>query len=567
MSITLTIEESELTCEGDGMSFLSLKAKLSGFLGKGQVRTISPRLFSLPLTAAASAVSIFKEELGFVPDVLSEQDRVYKDHSNARNEAMSIISEKRISPLELPWPEKLDEAQAIAVSAMITPSLKGLCLFDEQGIGKTVTAIAAFDVLHQRDEADCLVVVCPVTMKEGWRSEIEKFLPGKYNIAVLEGSREENRTVVLASHSFDVLICNFESVEPLLVPLKGVLSQRKAILVVDESFNVKNKEAVRAEAVRELRRSCFKGFVLCGTPAPNSSIDVINQYDIADDGYTFAGFVSPKDEDDRRERINQRIEERGTTIRRLKEEVLPDLPDKHFHIVSVTMTGRQATMYEEGRSKLELSLKSMDNATFKRSLATYFQQRNTLLQVCACPEAIDTLFTDASAKLVALDSLVNDIVEEKGKKLIIWSFYRASLSSLMRRYARYSPVLLDGSTTAKERAEAVKRFQNDPSVRICIANPAAAGAGVTLHAASDAAYISYSNQAAHFLQSIDRIHRRGQIAPMTDYHLFVCRGTIEEGEVQRLREKEVRQNRLLGDKVKWPNSLDDALAELTPEKL
>jgi SNF2 family DNA or RNA helicase len=244
--------------------------------------------------------------------------------------------------------------------------------------------------------------------------------------------------------------------------------------------------------------------------------------------------------------------------------VLPDLPEKHFKVIQVSMTGRQASLYEDARSRLELSLKSMDNVTFRKSLATYFQQRSALLQICACPEAIDPSFSDESAKLIALDALVKEVVDTKRKKLIIWSFYSASIESIIKRYAKYNPILLDGSTTAVQRAESIKKFQSDPTVLICVANPAAAGAGVTLHAASDAAYISFSNQAAHFLQSLDRIHRRGQKSSTTDYYLFVCRGTIEEGEVQRLREKEVRQSRLLGDNVKWPNSLDEALAELLP---
>jgi SNF2 family DNA or RNA helicase len=240
------------------------------------------------------------------------------------------------------------------------------------------------------------------------------------------------------------------------------------------------------------------------------------------------------------------------------------LPEKNFRLMPITLTGRQAALYEEARGELELSLKGMDNATFRKSLASYFQQRSALLQICACPEAVDPTFSDTSAKVAALDTLVDEVVERGHKKLLIWSFYKASLHSLMERYQKYSPVLLDGSSSAKERSEAVQLFQNDPNVRICIANPAAAGAGITLHSASDAAYVSFSNQAAHFLQSLDRIHRRGQKAENVNYHLLVCRGTIEESEVQRLREKEVRQHELLGDETKWPNSLDEALAELTP---
>lgn len=565
MSFKFKIENSQLICEGEGVSFLRLKTKLSGFLGHGQITALGPKIFSVPLISALAVSSVFEDVCGAIPDELRGEISLYDKHRIARDRAMQGVLDNEVLPLESPWPEKLDPAQAIAVSAMTTEGLLGLCLFDEQGIGKTVTALAAFDILKQRGQTDCLVIVCPVTMMVGWKNEIEKFLPGKYRVKVAEGSAEAKRKAALSP--FDVLICNFESIPSLLVVLKGVLGTKKATLAVDESFNVKNKEAFRSVAVRELRGSCLKGFVMCGTPAPNSAVDVINQFDITDNGYTFAGFIPPKEEESLVQSINARINERGAYVRRLKEQVLPFLPDKHFNLVSVIMSGRQAALYEEARHELELTLKSMDNATFRKSLATYFQQRTALLQICACPEAIDPTFSDTSAKLTALDQIVGDIVERGQKKLIIWSFYRASIQSIFERYKKYSPVLLDGSSTVKERGDAVHRFQNDPEVRICVANPAAAGAGITLHAASDAVYVSFSNQAAHFLQSLDRIHRRGQRAENVNYYLLVCRGTIEENEVRRLRDKELRQHELLGDETKWPNSLDEALAELVPSDL
>lgn len=542
------------------MPLLKLKAALTKFLGQSQVRILGSKSFSIPITSGAMAASVFQDICGYVPGELTPQVEVFQRHESARAAAMQAVLEGAADELEAPWKEVLDPAQAVAVSAMVTPDLLGLCLFDEQGIGKTVMTIAAFDVLRQRGQCDRLVIVSPVTMKAGWKEEIERFIPKKYEIALLEGSPASKRDIVLGS--FDVLICNFESLDSLLVPLKAALGSKKTLLAVDESFNVKNDAAVRSVAVRELRRHCVRGFVMCGTPAPNSPVDVIHQFDIADDGYTFAGFVSPKDAEEQVEAISDRIEQRGAFVRRLKDEVLPFLPPKNFNVISVEMTGRQAALYGEAKDRLELTLKSMDNATFKRSLATYFQQRAILLQICACPETVDPSFSDTSAKISALNELVERVVAKEGKKLVIWSFYVASLRDIFKRYSSYSPVLLDGSSTATQRAQAVKRFQTDPDVRLCIANPAAAGAGVTLHAASDAAYISFSNQAAHFLQSIDRIHRRGQKAESTDYHIFVCRDTIEETEVQRLRTKEVRQQELLGDQTKWPNSLDEALAEL-----
>ncbi len=197
MSFTFKVQNSQLICEGEGVSFLRLKAKLSGFLGHRQITTLGPKTFSLPLISAVAASSVFKEVCDTIPDELAGETEIYDRHRIARDEAMQGVLENKVLPLEAPWPEILDPAQAVAVSAMTTEGLLGLCLFDEQGIGKTVTALAAFDILKQRNQTDCLVIVCPVTMMGGWKKEIEKFLPGKYRIKTAEGSAEDKRKAVL----------------------------------------------------------------------------------------------------------------------------------------------------------------------------------------------------------------------------------------------------------------------------------------------------------------------------------------------------------------------------------
>jgi SNF2 family DNA or RNA helicase len=288
---------------------------------------------------------------------------------------------------------------------------------------------------------------------------------------------------------------------------------------------------------------------------------LINQFNLADAGFTFAGFKKSKDVDDDRERISDLIDARGTLIRRLKTEVLQNVPEKNFHVIRVPLAGRQALLYEKARAELELELRTLDNTSFKRRLATYFQRRAVLLQICSTPLAVDPTIMDVPVKYQYLDDLLAELISQ-GRKVILWSFYRASLDDLADRYSTYNPVRIDGTVDSATRKEAVKSFQEDPYRMLFIGNPAAAGAGITLHAAYDAVYVSYSNQAAHYLQSLDRIHRRGQKAKEVNYYLLVCEDTIEETEVVRLRGKELQQHSLLGDHVPWPSSLDEALKEL-----
>ena len=480
-------------------------------------------------------------------------------HAEARAKVLKILENGTSENVPDAWTRRLDPAQSYAVSAMVVPDLLGLCLFDEQGSGKTVMTIAAFDILKEVGKIDAMIVVCPKTMMSEWPKDIINFLPDKYRISIAEGGRREKFETAL--RDFDVLVTNYEGVDHMQVALTATAEKKRYLLVVDESYFVKNTESLRSEAAGRLRAICARCFVLCGTPAPNSPYDLVNQFNLADTGYTFAGFRKTKDAEADREEISELVETRGSLIRRLKTEVLEAVPEKNFHVVRVPLKGRQALLYEKARSELELELRSLDNTTFRRKLATYFQRRAVLLQICSNPSTVDPTNTDVPVKYEYLDGLLADLIS-KGRKVILWSFYKSSIDDLMARYASHGPVRIDGSVGGEERREAVRLFQEDPSRMLFVGNPAAAGAGVTLHAAYDAVYVSYSNQAAHYLQSLDRIHRRGQKSQEVNYYLLVCEETIEETEVVRLRGKELQQHSLLGDHIPWPASLDEALKEL-----
>jgi len=552
----LTIEGGQVTIQVSGMQFLRLKSEVSNRLGN--VVKISKDNISFPIACLSVLDDLFDEpsrtDLS-VSEILSKFDK----HSQAREKAYQIIENGSVEGVPDIWLEVLDPAQATAVSAMILAQMLGLCLFDEQGSGKTVMTIAAFDILKQSEAIDAMIVVCPKSMVSEWPKDIVRFTLNTYQTTQAEGDRSEKYS--LALKPFDILVTNYEGIEVMLTSLIASASTKKYLLAIDESYYLKSGESIRSENVSKLRAHCERCFVLCGTPAPNSAYDLINQFDLADLGYTFAGFSKNNNPIADFQRIADLVESRGLFIRRLKTEILSHVPEKNFHILRVALEGRQAAMYNSAKQDLELELRTLSNETFRKRLVTYFQRRAALLQICSCPDAIDPTFSETPAKYSQLDGLIERLFAEK-RKLIVWSFYKRSLDQLASRYSRYNPVRVDGSISTAQRKLAVKKFQEDPDTLLFLGNPAAAGAGITLHAAYDAAYISYSNQAAHYLQSLDRIHRRGQVSDDVNYYLIICANTIEETEVVRLRGKEVRQHNLLGDHIPWPTSLDDALNEL-----
>ena len=549
------VEEDRIHIECAGLELLKLKAQLAQRIGS-QLSS-GKDFITFPLSALPIVADLIghAETHGEVENALER----FKRHEAARIRALEIIELNEQPALSGNWNNVLEPAQASAVGAMTVPWLLGLCLFDEQGSGKTVMTIAAFDELRRLGEIDAMIVVCPKSMVSEWPKDIARFLGPECRVDMAEGDQRQKYEA--AQRKFDVLVTNYEGVAPMLVNLMASSSTRRYLLVVDESYYLKNGESYRSKIVDKLRSKCRKCFVLCGTPAPNSAHDLVNQFDLADLGYTFGGFKKSNNPEADWDKIALLVDTKGVFIRRLKPDILQHVPEKNFHVVSVELEGKQALMYEKAKSALVLELRSLNNESFKKSLMTYFQKRAALLQICSCPSSIDPTASEVPVKYTVLDGILEKLISQ-GRKVVIWSFYKKSLDEIMARYSRYHPVKVDGSVPSAARRDAVRSFQEDPSTMLFVGNPAAAGAGITLHAAYDAVYISYSNQAAHYLQSLDRIHRRGQVADEVNYYLLICKDTIEETEVVRLRGKEVRQHYLLGDHITWPTSLDDALGEL-----
>lgn len=557
--LTTSERDGRFFVSGKGTEFLRCKAAIVGRLGSSSVHHEGRECFSFSANSLAAVADLLGDGLTEESGARAVLSSI-EGHSEARNRVLQILAEADEGSPIAPWDSILDHLQAVAVNAMCVPGLRGLCLFDEQGAGKTVMTLAAFDTLRESGYVDEMIVVCPKSMVEEWEKDCTRFLGEKYRITLATGGSSGRFRQV--TEKTDILVVNFDGIALSRVAIEARAARTRTLLVVDESFYVKNPDAIRSEAVRSLREKCCKAFVLCGTPAPNSAIDLVHQFDVADNGFTFRGFKPSGDLVKDRPRLVEAVESRGLYIRRLKTTILPDLPEKQFSVLSVPISGRQAQLYQEARDSLVLWLRGMDSRSFKKNVAGYFAKRETLLQICACPSAIDPLFTETPGKYLVLDTLLEDLIAHQGKKVVLWSFYRRSLDEVAERYAGYGLVRVDGTTPGKVRRGSIERFQTDRSTTLFLGNPAAAGAGITLHAAADSVYLSYPGQAAHYLQSLDRTHRRGQTAAEIRYHLLVCSGTVEEGEVLRLRRKELEQHDLLGDEISWPTSIDEALADL-----
>ncbi len=155
-----------------------------------------------------------------------------------------------------PGLDVLDAHQLVNVAAMTLPDGFGVCLFDEQGAGKTVSLIFAYDLLAARGEADQVLVVAPKSMVPEWPKDFARFRPGLYRVTVVAGTSREKRAALRTAS--DVYVTNFETVVSLEAHFEALLRPRadRSVLVVDESFFVKSPDAKRTRALRRLREWC-----------------------------------------------------------------------------------------------------------------------------------------------------------------------------------------------------------------------------------------------------------------------------------------------------------------------
>ena len=499
-----------------------------------------------------------------ISDVLRSRAQQEYQHQNAWRAVQYLMQPGKadVALGDFTDADHLDPHQRQAVAAATHEQISGLCIFDEQGLGKTIQALFSFHRLRQLDRVGRMIVICPKTMVGEWVSETKRFFVNRYDVEAVSGTAAEKRAVL--DRAPDILAMNFETATSLQTRIRDLLhcDRGQSLLVVDESFFVKNSTALRTRAVKELRARVGRCLVLCGTPAPNSAHDLVEQFNIADGGVAFHGVKVPKDREEARNVVQNVIDERGVFIRRLKGQVMPELPSRRFQTVFVPLQPEQARAYSMVLRRLADDLKSTDEVAFKKHITSFMSRRLALLQLCSCPGAVVENYTETPAKLIALDSILEEFISKRREKVVVWSFFRNSLEVIFNRYAKYGAVRLDGSVTDSEiRRESISRFQEDDATMLFVANPAAAGSGITLHRSRVSIYESLSNQAAHYLQSLDRIHRRGQTRHV-EYLVLLADQTIEKHEYDRLLRKEAISRDLLGDVVEPPLSRQAMLDEV-----
>ena len=438
----------------------------------------------------------------------------------------------------------------------------GGILADDMGLGKTIQALSFLQ--HFRDVNGRLsaLVVCPTTLMFNWENEIRKFTPTLTYHIHHGGDRTRNKETL---SSYNVIITTYGTLRS---DIKLLLELPFDYAVLDESQAIKNpsSKVTKAACLLQARhRLCMSG-----TPLQNNTFDIFAQMNFLNPGMLgsleffrqeFAVPIDKFGEQDRKEHLRKLLY--PFILRRTKEQVAKDLPDKTETILFCEMEDEQRKVYEAYRNDYrDKILGTIETQGIQRSQLTILQGLMKLRQICDSPAILNE--TDRYPNhSIKLDELAREIAENIGDhKALVFSQFLGMLALIRERLKELDVKYeyFDGSTSAIERERAIQSFQNDDTCRVFLISLKAGGVGLNLTAA-DYVYIvdPWWNPAVE-QQAIDRTHRIGQTKNIFAYRM-ICKDTIEDKILQLQEKKRVLAKDLIADDDGFVKSLTRADVE------
>ncbi len=401
----------------------------------------------------------------------------------------------------------------------------GGILADDMGLGKTLQVIALLSwVKHSGKEDRASIVVAPTSLVYNWMAEIARFAPELRVVAAEGGQAQRAQTIARLTgpgRDIDVYLTSYPLIRRDIGQLSGI-PFRFAIL--DEAQYIKNAMSVGAAAVKQLRAQTR--FALTGTPMENHPGELWSIFDFVLPGYllSFAQFMHRFGTGEEMDVLRRRI--RPFLLRRVKGDVLRELPDKVEIQLLADMTEEQRRVYQASLLRLRPQVESMGQNRIEMLAAI-----TELRQICGHPALVLNDYAASSGKLdLLLDILPGSL--EAGHRALIFSQFTRMLRIIRRRLEAVSIecLYLDGDTPSRRRMDMVEQF-NGGKGQVFLISLKAGGSGLNLVGADTVIHFDpWWNPAAED-QATDRAHRIGQKRAVTVIRL-ITRGTIEEQVVR-----------------------------------
>ena len=423
----------------------------------------------------------------------------------------------------------------------LTDNNLGACLADDMGLGKTLQAIALLSNLHEEKKKKSMVIM-PKSLIYNWENEIKKFAP-KLKVGVYYGINRDFSSL----KKVDVILTTYGTIRN---DIENLLEQKFDLLVLDESQNIKNINSQTTKAV--LLLNAKKRIALSGTPIENNLLEL----------YSLFRFLNPEMFGSVQRFTNsyilpiQKYSDTSTIeelkkkiypflLRRVKKEVLEDLPDKIEKLVYVDMNDEHRRFYEERRRYYYSLLQK--NTSSQGNFDKFFvlQAINELRHIVSSPE-LETKKIISSKKEVLIENVIEAI--ENNHKVLVFVNYLSSIESICDSLKENKIKYLKMTGQTKDRQNLVDKFQSDSRYKVFVMTLKTGGVGLNLVSADTIfIYDPWWNTTVEN-QAIDRAYRLGQDKTVFAYKM-IMRNTIEE-KILKLQEI---KNKLLDDLISEDN--------------
>lgn len=417
------------------------------------------------------------------------------------------------------WPgQHRPMAHQETTAEFLTMHRKAFC-FNEQGTGKTASAIWAADFLMQQKKVRRALVVCPISiMDSAWRADLFTFAMHR-SVNIAHGSADKRRKIINGGSEF--IIINYDG---LGIVEDEVRNGGFDLIIVDEASHYKNAQSKRWKTLNRLVTPDTWLWLMTGTPAAQSPTDA----------FGLAKLVSPQNvpkfygafRDMVQHKVTQfRWENKPTAVETVHRVLQPavrfskdeclDLPDLMYTSRHVPMTKQQEVYYKKFKKDL-----MMEAAGAEVTAANAAVKMNKLLQISAgavYTDDGDTLEFDIGSRYKVL----KEVIDETTKKVLVFVPFKSTIRMLADtlRDDGITTEVISGDVSAGARTDIFNRFQTTPDPRVLVIQPQAAAHGVTLTAANTVVWWAPTSSLETYAQANARIHRSGQTSKCTVVHL------------------------------------------------
>lgn len=406
----------------------------------------------------------------------------------------------------------------------------GGILADDMGLGKTVQIISLLLDEKLKNNNSTSIVVCPSSLYINWQKEINRFAP-EINILIIAGIADERKRLIENINNYDVVLTSYDL-------LKRDIEYYKEFnfkyAIADEAQYIKNNNTKNSKSLKKLKAKTK--FALTGTPIENSLSELWSIFDFIMPGYLFSynkfkeqyeSLIIKEGDKEVLDKLQKIVA--PFVLRRIKKDVLKELPDKTETVMYSDMEKEQREIYEAFLAKAKLEMEEeFENVGFEKSKVKILSLITRLRQICCHPSLFMNGYYNGSAKLEQCIQIIEDATSS-GHKILLFSGFTSMfdiiIKELEKRNINY--LMLTGKTKVDTRIEMVERFNKDDSVKVFLISLKAGGTGLNLTGADMVIhYDPWWNLSAQN-QATDRAYRIGQKNNVQVFKL-ITQNSIEE---------------------------------------